>query len=117
MKHEIPLTEAAAMTYRYRQNMETILAPDFQNKDLLPLSETFDRAAIDALLAQPGCAALRIYYGMDTELKLHAVLVGSDASNKDILPAAAGTLDDGEVVDAGIRCPPQCPDPSPLNQP
>lgn len=120
MSHNIPLTNAAEMTLRYRQNREAILAPAFQNKNLLPLSETFDRAAIESLLAKPGCTALRIYYGMDTELKLHAVLVASDASNKDILPAAeAGSAlpDDDDTIELSIRCPPTCPDPSPLNQP
>ncbi|SDC79283.1 hypothetical protein [Niabella drilacis] len=117
MPHNISLTNAAAMTRRYRQNSEAILAAGFQNHNILPLCETFDRAAIDALLAQPGCTGLRIYYGMDTELKVHAILVGSDASNTDILPpnSIVKTEEDGYIMEQSIRCPPTCPPESPLN--
>lgn len=118
--HFITLDRAIAMTGTYRDNRELILGAAYQGQNLLALSETFNRAAFDQLLATEGCAGLRIYYGMDEDLKVHAVAVAVNDLNEDILPAqsAASTslTDDGNViVEEGQRCPPICPDPSPLN--
>lgn len=123
MTHKIALQNAAEMTQRYRQNKESILAQAFQFQNLLSLCETFDRTAVDHLLGQPGCTALRIYYGMDIELKVHALLVGVDAANADILPTMVvkgdtDVADDDEyIAEQAIRCPPTCPPDSPLNEP
>ncbi len=118
MKHFISLQEAVAMTTRYRQHRNSILAAQHQGQNILPLSETFDRAALDALLAKPGCSAIRIYYGMDETLQLHAIMVAVDTENADILPATQKN-EEGEdegIVDRGIRCPTLCPKASPLNE-
>lgn len=117
MSHSITLGEAVAMTRRFRENRETVLVPDQQQKDLLPLSETFSKDAIQALLNKPDCTNLRIYYGMDEELKLHTIIVASDGNNNDILPTESDdeATEDDSIVDRGLRCPPQCPEPSPLN--
>ncbi len=117
--HHISLNEAAAMTSRFRTNRESILAAPYQNQNMLPFSETFDRSAIDAILAHEGCTGLRIYYGMDESLKVHAILVGSDEANNDILPPHQNTLqdaDDGYLAELSIRCPPTCPGDGPLNE-
>lgn len=118
--HFISLDQAIAMTTTYRSNREAILAPAYQKQDILPLSETFNRQALDQLLATPGCAGLRIYYGMDEALKVHTVMVAVNDLNQDILPASAQTVsvanaDDPVIVEEGQRCPPICPDDSPLN--
>jgi len=121
MKHGITLSTAVTMTQRYRQNRDGILDATYQNLDLLSFNETFDRIAVDTLLTRNGCAALRIYYGMDEDLNVHAVLVGVDSNNKDILPPQ--TLQDGEeepddyIADLALRCPSSCPPESPLNEP
>jgi len=118
MSHFIPLTEAAEMTAVYRNHRETILRDEYRNQALLPLSETFDRAAFDSLLAKSGCTALRVYYGMKEDLKVHAVIVGVDAEGKDMLPsslAATGGSTEEDIIDNSLRCPDICPDPSPLN--
>lgn len=118
--HFITLSQAVEMTSTYRNNRENILAQDYKGKDILPLSETFNRAAFDKLLATPGCEGLRLYYGMDLNLQLHAVVVAVNADNQDLLPSsssassAEGSGDD-VIVEEGQRCPPICPDPSPLN--
>ena len=118
--HFIPLDQAVAMTTSYRNNRENVLSPGYKGKDILPLSETFNRAAFDTLLATPGCEGLRIYYGMDQDLQQHAIIVAVDANNQDLLPSSAtgdtsaGSGDD-VIVEEGQRCPPICPDPSPLN--
>jgi hypothetical protein len=118
--HKISLKRSIEMTSLYRKNKEKILLPDVLGKNILPISETFNREAIDRLLAQPNCAGLRIYYSMDESLKLHAIIVGVDEANKDILPSSTeskeGDDDGGEIVEDGVLCPPNClKDPSPLN--
>ncbi|MGE9313196.1 hypothetical protein ACLOAU_16220 [Niabella sp. CJ426] len=119
MSHFISLQEAAAMTARYRSHREGVLLPQHQNQNLLALNETFDLEAVDALLAQPGCKGLRIYYGMDESLKMHAILVATDANNADIIHVSKS--DDGEqegiILENANRCPPLCPPASELNEP
>jgi|SRR5665647_195951 len=117
--HFISLEQAIAMTTIYRANRESILAPAYQGQDILPLSETFNRQAFDQLLGTPGCAGLRIYYGMDENLKLHAVIVAVNALNEDLLPPSGNVPrvsgnGDEVIVEEGQRCPPICPDSSPL---
>ena len=111
MSHFIPLTEARQMTALYRNNREAILQPSYQNQALLPLSETFDRAAFDTVLAKSGCTALRIYYGMDESLKVHALIVGVDANGQDLIPAdvSAATATDEDIIEHGVRCQEICP--------
>jgi len=122
--HFISLAEAAALNARYRQHHENILKEAYQGQNILPLSETFDRYAVDTVLEKPGCTGLRVYYGMTEDLAVHAVMVGVDENNRDILPvttgtsaAAAGETDeeDGFILERAIRCPDLCPDSSPLN--
>lgn len=114
----ISLPVAVEMTSRFRTERENILVPELRGLGLLPVCETFDRAEIDGLLAQAGCAKLRIYYGMYADKSVHAVLVGVDADDADILPAAgavAANTDEGEIINDGWRCPPTCPPASVLN--
>lgn len=114
MNHAISLERAIQMTTRYREQKEKILNPEFAERNLLPLAETFDRAAIDKLLSQPGCTGVRIYFGMNEELQVRAVIVGVNDKNEDILPADSGSID-GEIVEDGRLCPPNCSPNSPLN--
>ncbi len=122
MNHFITLTQAVQMTETFRQHREAILTPSAKNQNLLPLSETFDRAAFEALLAQPGATGVRLYYGMDEELKLHGIFVAVDEANRDILgsslllgSATAAEEPGSTIVEVGKRCPEDCPPPSPLN--
>jgi hypothetical protein len=111
--HRISLDTAIKMTTLYRAQRNTILGLEWQGKDLLPLSETFDRTAFDRLLAQPGCTAVRIYYGMNEALQVRAVVVGVTANGQDILPTPDAP--DAEILDVTKVCPPHCPLGSPLN--
>lgn len=116
MNHFISLQEAVDMTTLYRQEYENILKPVYQNQNILARSEAFDRAAFDTLLAKNGCAGLRIYYGMDEQLKVHAIIVPIDANGNDILPAQNLTDEEGEdIAERALRCPDICPGMSPLN--
>lgn len=116
-KHEISLEQAIEMTKRYRQERETILSKEYAGKDLLPFSETFSRDAFDSLLQQEGCASIRLYLGMDTDLRVHAIFVGVNERDEDILPAIQQSVGamvamaetQGKVIEQGIICPPTCP--------
>jgi hypothetical protein len=113
--HLISLDKAIEMTKVYREKRGQILSPQYQGNDSLPLSETFNRDAFDQLLSTPGCAALRIYYGMDQTLKIHAVIVAVNESNEDLLPGSAAqseaaAADEPVIIDEGQRCPPICPE-------
>jgi hypothetical protein len=112
MSQFISLTVAADMTSTYRSEKENILSSSFQGQNILPVCETFDRGQIDDILAQNGCVSLRIYYGMDSNSKVHAILVGADSNDADII--FPGT-DDSLVAEDGARCPTQCPPSSDLN--
>lgn len=114
--HSVPLHYAIQLTSRYRNNRELILDPDFKNRNILPLSETFNKSDILILLEHPESAGLRIYPGMDQENKVHAVLVAVNENNEDLLPNAGMLTDDDPVIiQEGQRCPVICPPDSPLN--
>lgn len=112
MSHFISLSTAVDMTTLYRQDRETILATGYKNQNILPKCETFDRAAFDAVLAQSGCEAIRIYYGMDSNNKVHAVIVGVNDSDEDII---FPNTDNSKIIETGTRCPDNCPPTSDLN--
>jgi hypothetical protein len=118
MSEFIPLQKAIEMTSLFRKEKEELLQEQFRNKNIFANSETFEKDQLEKILAKEGCKKLRIYYGMDEELKIHAILVPVNANNEDILPVAMKneepTNDEG-IIDRGVRCPPNCPPPSELN--
>jgi hypothetical protein len=113
MNHAISLEQAIEMTARYREQKEKILNPEFLERNILPLAESFDRAAFEKLLSQPGCTGLRLYYGLNEEGQLRAIFVGINEKEEDILPGS-GTGDE-IIVEDGMVCPPICAPSSPLN--
>ena len=70
-------------------------------------AEAFGKEAILALLSQPGCAGLRIYFATGEDGRRVLVLVGVDVEGKDMY---LGVLDE-----KGYPCPPLCDETSPLN--
>lgn len=123
LSHAITLDQAIGMTKRYRDHRNEILKPEYANKDILAICETFNKLPVQKLLDQPGCAGMRIYYGMSEDLLCHAILVGVDATGADMLPPTAGTNgflgddddDEGDILEDSLRCPTLCPPDSPLN--
>lgn len=114
----ISLAQAIDYTTRYRTNLPNMLTASFTGA--LSYSETFDAAAIQAVLNQPGCVGFRAYYGMKPDNKVCTIFVGVNENNEDMI----GTLsvvggisqdDDGLIVDDGATCPPFCPPLSDLN--
>jgi len=116
MNHFISLATAADMTARFRSHRENILKTEYQNQNVLPIAETYDKAAFETLLNKEGATGVRIYYGMDENLKIHAIIVAVNQNNEDILPSASLTATEEEdIIDSGVRCPELCGEPSPLN--
>lgn len=113
MNHEISLQDAVTMTSRYRENKESILNSG-QPADTLAICETFSADSIKQLLDQQGCEHFRIYYGMDENLKVHAILVGANEEGQDILTSGLNE-DPGVILEDGQRCPHLCPPASVLN--
>lgn len=114
----ISLQTAIDLTTRFRNQREAMLDATYQGRDVLPLSETFHRDAIEQLLAVENCEGIRVYYGCsESNDQLHAILVPVDENNQDILSASSlQNEDDPLIVENGQRCPPSCPPPSVLNQ-
>lgn len=118
MDHQISLNDAATMTARYRANRDSILKTDLSGLDVLPVCETFTASSVSAILEQEGVERVRVYYGMDSNNKVHAVLVGADSEGADILPESpTSTMEtQGVILEDAQRCPPHCPPESPLNE-
>jgi hypothetical protein len=112
--HLIPLSQAIQMTTLFRQQRDMILKPVYAGKNMLPIAETFDRSAIESLLNLPDCRSIRIYHSMDQNLQLHAIIVGVDSADKDILPTTDSTATDVPIAENSRLCPPYCTT-SPLN--
>jgi hypothetical protein len=117
--HSISLDEAKKMTKKFREQKDKIVKDEYKDKHLLPICESFDRAAFDKLLQREDCKGVRIYYGMKADdQRLHAIIVGFDGEGKDILPVNGIAMDgtDPIIVDNGQICPTYCPPSSHLNE-
>lgn len=98
----IPVTEAAALTARFRAaNPGAVRA------------WLFARDVIDALLAQPGAAGIRVYRGTSEAAADKVVIVATDSDGTDLLPPRA--VGSGVVVEQGWPCPPMCGAPSAIS--
>ena len=110
----ITLTKFLDMKQVYSDNSQLILAPPYQNKEILVTSETFNVDVLTTLGAVTGIAGLRIYYGMDVDKKVHAMLVAVDKNGNDILPSdpaakfAPADSGGGAIGEEAQRCPPTC---------
>jgi len=106
-KNFISLPQAKELTKRYRDNLKAIATPEYANS--LKNSETFDAAAVRAILDQPGCVEFRTYYGMKEDLSICSIFIGVDEKGNDIINS---TNNGGEdvIVEFGQVCPPFCND-------
>lgn len=94
-KHWIDLKSAAELTARWRKHNANA-----------PKAMGFERAALDRILKQDGCVAVRCYYAQKADESWTLVLVGVDAEGKDLTA--------GEIAEEAQPCPPWCDDRSPL---
>ena len=88
--HRISLADAAALTKGHRAAAAANEAK----------AHYFSRDAFDAMLAQPGCAGIRIYHGRGTDGAKQMVLVGVDGQGAD--------MTSGAIMEQGLPCPPWC---------
>jgi uncharacterized Rossmann fold enzyme len=63
-------------------------------------AEAFNRKAFEQILAQKGCAGIRIYYAQKKDGAPALVLVGFDAKGNDMAKL--------KILEKGSGCPPMC---------
>lgn len=66
------------------------------------LSTAFNRTALDKLLAQEGCAGIRVYRALHEDGTPTLVMVGVDAAGEDLAGPQA------VFIQNGTNCPPFC---------
>ena len=123
--HRILLAKAKEMTLRYREHKDSILKDEWAGKNILPVCETFTKESFDSFFSNPQCKGIRLYYGMSNDMQVHAIIVGVDDQDRDMLPKDGSSLlragsdsdEDPPILEEGQRCPEECPPPSDLNQP
>ncbi len=95
--HDIDLATASKWTKNYREANPGELKAHF-----------FGKSAFQAILNQPNCVGIRIYYALDDQGTKHLVLVGANASENDMY--------DGRLAERATPCPTICDKSgSPLN--
>lgn len=94
--HDITLSEAAAMTKKYRDANPTQIKGHY-----------FGKKAIQDILNQTESVGIRIYYGLDEDAKKQLVVVGVNSGENDLY--------NGLLADRSIQCPPNCGISNPLN--
>ena len=104
--YTISLKEAQDMTAKFRSERNSILDPEYRDRDILPICETFDRGPFDQLLGLANCASIRIYFGMNVDSQVRAIIVAVDSNGDDILPDGTN---DALIVEEGRPCPTFCP--------
>jgi hypothetical protein len=95
--HHIGLQDAAKLTANYRQTSE---------KDAL-LASYFSKSALQKVLDQPNCIGIRIYYALSNDGKQEFVISGVNSEENDLY--------NGELLEYGVGCPPNCSISNPLN--
>lgn len=99
-EHRISLADAKAHTKRHRDGLGKGQRAEADH------SGAFHADQVLQLLAQPGCAMLRIYHGRNEKGARSMVLVGVDENNND--------LTQGIILEQCWPCPPFCPTDSAL---
>ena len=110
MKNLMPLSDGKLMVKTYLENKLKVLPTDLT----LPNTETYDSEAFVALLNQPDCVKVRLYYGMNEKLEICAIFVGVDTNGNEITIKGAGIANsinagDEYVIEVSTKCPPNCP--------
>ncbi len=94
--HRITLAAAAALTKAHQAGAMKTEAK----------AELWPRDVFETLLAQPGCAGIRIYHGRGKDGARHMVLISVDGTGAD--------MTSGAIMEMGMPCPPLCDSASPL---
>lgn len=95
--HFISLAEASELTRAFRETHPN-----------QTIAEFFGKEAIQAILSQPECVGIRVYYGQEPNTnKKHLILVGAKANKDDII--------NGFIAERALTCPSFCPNKNSLN--
>jgi hypothetical protein len=95
--HRIELQEAAKLTGNYRQASEPGAL----------LGSYFGKSALLKVLNQTDCIGIRIYYALNDDGKQQFVISGVNSAEDDLFQ--------GELLEYGTGCPPNCGRSNPLN--
>jgi hypothetical protein len=72
----------------------------------------FGRNIIERILAEDGCAGIRMYYATDEKGESQLLLVGVDTEGNNLLPIDSKSIDEGNIVaDYSWPCPSYCSPP------
>ena len=88
-RHRISQEDAAQLVSRWRKGNPGPIH-----------SVSYDRVAIDRILAQKGCEGIRCIQACNEDGSWTLVLAGVDSDGNDIIP--------GELAEMGKPCPPFC---------
>ena len=66
------------------------------------IAEYFGKDVVDKILAQPGCAGVRMYYGKQSSGRSGVLIIGYDRTGKDMVS--------GVLALPHLSCPPFCTD-------
>jgi hypothetical protein len=95
--YSITLTEASAMTKRFRDNSPSTAI----------IALVIGASKIQQILDQTGCEGLRAYYALDDSNNPQLVYVGVDADGNDLV--------NGVLGDRNFPCPASCSSANALN--
>lgn len=124
-QHIIPMSKAVEYSRRFIYLRDTVFPGQLREPSFLqqhfdmPFCETFNREAIDALLAAEGTASVRIYLGVDEQGRVRFVLLPVDSEGNNIITTLTGesarqemgrgqNIDDStnHAIENGYRPPP-----------
>lgn len=126
-QHFISVDTAAKYTWLFRNGKKTLSrelkdSSYLDKKFNMPLSESFNRDAIAALLNQPGAKGVRIYLGQDEAGMVRMVLAAVDKKGNSItghdgkiMKYTAAQFQQAVLLEAGQRCPTLCSESGPLD--
>jgi hypothetical protein len=130
--HIMPIGQAIQYTASFRASIDSFNknAPHFADSMSFGHAEAFPKDVFYELLRQSNdkqgpAAGIRIYYGRDNTGMIRLILVPYDSSGSDMInhimdingkPVSGAhvealSVDGGQVMEDGQRCPPVCPPP------
>lgn len=95
-QHIIPMSKAIEYSRRFIYLRDTVFPEQLREPSFLqqhfdmPFCETFNREAIDALLAVDGTASVRVYLGVDEQGRVRFVLLPVDDEGNNIITNLTG---------------------------
>ena len=104
MKNLMPLSDGKLMVKTYLENKSKVLPTDLT----LPNTETYDSDAFVALLNQPDCVKIRLYYSSSSSY-YSGNSNGNEITIKGQSISSIVNTDEEYVIEVSTKCPPFCP--------